>query len=371
MLRIGIVGVRGLSLALGFELHPEAEITALCDLDESVLSAQGDKHGIAQRYRVYEDMLAADIDAVVIATPMHCHVPQALQALAAGKHVLCEVTAGISMDELWWLIEAVEARGLTYMMAENYCYIPENQLINAMVQEGLFGEVYYGEGEYLHDVKHLAIPASGVPTWRKYWQLGRHGNVYPTHSLGPVAQWFDGDRIVSVSCVGTGRFTDPRFQQEDTTVTLCQTESGRLIRLRLDGISERPHNLSYYALQGTGGCYEAPRGLGDDHKIWLQGMDETTDSARWRPLKDFADYLPERFRTATEKQRGAGHWGGDFFIVADFVDAVINGCRPPVDVYDACEWTAVGLLSAESLAKRGCPVDVPDFRRRKETQRHG
>ena len=91
-------------------------------------------------------MLESDIDAVVIATPMQLHVPQTLAALEAGKHVLCEVTAGVTMDELWWLIEWVEKYNRVYMMAENYCYIPENQLILNMVQKGCFGDVYFGEG---------------------------------------------------------------------------------------------------------------------------------------------------------------------------------------------------------------------------------
>ena len=64
-------------------------------------------------------MLESDIDAVVIATPMQLHVPQAILALEAGKHVMSEVTAGVTMDELWWLIESVEKSQKVYMMAEN------------------------------------------------------------------------------------------------------------------------------------------------------------------------------------------------------------------------------------------------------------
>src|SRR5690606_27282545 len=115
------------------------------------------KHGIPHTYRVFEDMLDSDIDAVVISTPMQLHVPQAIAALHAGKHVMSEVTAGVTMDELWWLKETVESTGKVYMMAENYCYIPENQQIMNMVKQGLFGDVYFGEGEYLHDIRSLAF----------------------------------------------------------------------------------------------------------------------------------------------------------------------------------------------------------------------
>lgn len=362
-LRVGIVGVRGLSTLMGFAALPNVRIEALCDLDADLLAEKSALHHIPHTYRVYEDMLESDINVVVVATPMQLHVQQVIQALEAGKHVLSEVTAGVTMDELWWLIEAAEKADRVYMMAENCLYIPENQVLNGMVKAGLFGKAYFGEGEYLHELKDRQRYPNGKTSWRKFWQLGKRGNFYPTHSLGPVMQWFPGDRIQSVSCFGTGWNTDPSLRQEDTTLTLCQLAGGGLIKLRTDCISERPHNLAYYSLQGTKGVYEAPRGLGDTHKIWLKGMDPDTEHAQWRPLSDFYEqYLPERYRDATPEQKAAGHWGADFFIIEDFVYAIRKGVRPAVDVYDACEWTAVALLSELSVQNGGRTMDMPDFR---------
>ena len=51
---------------------------------------------------------------------------------------------------------------------------------------------------------------------------------------------------------------------------ICKTTRGGLIEIRVDMLSDRPHNLNYYSLQGTKGCYEAARGLGDRPKIWLE-----------------------------------------------------------------------------------------------------
>ena len=371
MLKIGIAGARGLSAMTGFQSLPEVEVAALCDLNEELLDRESKKYGIKKAFRVFEDMLADDIDAVVIATPMQLHVAQAIAALQAGKHVLSEVTAGVSMEELWWLVETVEQSGKVYMMAENYCYIPQVQLIQNMVDQGLFGEVYFGEGEYLHELKDLAFYQDGRVSWRSYWQLGRRGNFYPTHSIGPVMNWMKNERIKSVICQGSGWHTAPQFRQEDTSITLCTTESGKLIKLRLDCLSERPHNLSYYSLQGTKGCYEAPRGCGDNHKLWLKGMDAATDPARWRSLTDFYDQSPpERYNNPTEEQKAAGHWGGDFFIIEDFVNAVTQKAANPIDVYKACEWTAVALLSELSAMNGGRAFDMPDFHKwqRKEQQ---
>lgn len=369
-LKVGIVGARGISSLKGFQANPVTEVAALCDIDEQYAVETAARHNIPRTYRVFEDLLESDIDAVVIATPMQLHVQQSIMALHAGKHVLSEVTAGVTMDELWWLKETVESTGQVYMMAENYCYIPQNQLILNMVRQGLFGEIYFGEGDYLHEVSHLAHrynrPGAedlAGPTWRKYWQLGRRGNFYPTHSLGPLMQWFAGDRIRTVSTYGSGWHTDKRFRQEDTTITLCQLESGKLIKLRLDCLSKRPHNMSYYSLQGTKGCFEAPRGLGDQHKLWLDTSGENSDQADWRPLSDYYEYLPERYKNATEEQKAAGHWGGDFFIVDDFVNAVKGLQAPAIDVYDACEWSAVAILSELSVMNGGRAMEMPDFRK--------
>ena len=363
MVKIGIAGVRGLSSMLAIKEMPNAEVAAFCDLDKDILEQKAKEHGITKTYRIFEDMLESDIDAVIVATPMQLHFGQTAAALEAGKHVLCEVTAGVMMDELFWLCEAVEKYGKVYMMAENCLFIPELQMLNNMVDKGVFGSVYFGEGEYLHDIASLAVYPNKKTSWRSYWQLGKRGCFYPTHSLGPVRKWFKNDRIKTVSCVSTGNHTS--FRQEDTTLTLCQMESGKLIKLRIDCLSKRPHNMIYYSLQGTLGAYEAPRGLGDTHKVWLTSMDDgNTDKAKWRPLSDFYDeYMPERYLNATEAQRAAGHWGGDYFIVSEFIDAIEKGVHPSIDVYEACEWTAVGLLSELSVMNGGRPMSMPHFRK--------
>jgi len=368
--KIGIAGTRGKSTLRGFQAIENADVTAVCDLDEAALNAFGDAVGIAagRRFRVFEDMLESDIDAVVIATPMQCHVPQAIAAMLAGKHVLCEVPAAVTMDELWWLVETKERTGRTFMMAENYCYTPAVQLVKALRGKGLFGTPFYAEGEYLHELdSHYLRHPDGNPTWRAFWQLGRRGNFYPTHSLGPVMEWFAGDRVTEISCFGTGGgYMRPEYRQDELSVTMCRMRSGALAKITTACKAPRPHNMHAYLLQGTQGCYEAPRGLGDDHKIWLEGHPapgDPADEKRWRSLWDFRDYLPARWRDPPEAAKDAGHQGGDFFLVQDFVDAMDSGEEPAVNVYRGAEWTAVGLLSELSAVNGGKTLEVPHFRR--------
>ncbi|MBR3504772.1 MAG: Gfo/Idh/MocA family oxidoreductase [Clostridia bacterium] len=364
MIKIGIAGARGLSTVMGLRAAEDVEIAALCDLDEALLSEQSKKHGIGRTYRVFEDMLESDIDAVIVATPMQCHVPQSIAALEAGKHVLCEVTAGVTMDELFWLCEAVEQSGKIYMFAENCCYLPHCRLVREMVRRGMFGTVYYGEGEYLHNVRSLTTYPNGKTSWRKYWQFGKRGSFYPTHSIGPVMQWFEGDHIASISTFSSGRhYPETGLRQDDTTVTMCQLESGKLIRLRVDCMSNRPHNNTSYQLQGTKGVYQTAQDLynGKD-LVWLDTMDPDSAHARWHDIEEFSDLLPERYRNATPEQKQAGHFGSDFFLVEDFLHSLRTGEKPDIDVYQAAEWTAVGLLSELSVENKGRAMEMPRFR---------
>ena len=185
MIKLGIVGTRGLSFAKAIkDLEDRIKVAACCDLSEDALRRAKETFGEdVKTYRIYEDMLSgADLDAVLISTPMQHHVPQAIEALGAGLHVMCEVTAAVSMDELWWLIEAVEKSGRIYMYSENYCDMPDVVLVRELVRHGMFGEVYYGEGEYTHDCTTIRNPWwDGRPSWRSHWQMGTRGAFYPTH----------------------------------------------------------------------------------------------------------------------------------------------------------------------------------------------
>ncbi|HEY0866943.1 MAG TPA: Gfo/Idh/MocA family oxidoreductase, partial [Fimbriimonas sp.] len=104
-LRIGIVGRRGAAFYAGIRAIPEVELAALCDLNEEWLTEEVREHEIPFATPRYEEMLDK-VDAVVVATPMQLHASQSILALQAGKHVMSEVTACVSMDECWQLLEA-------------------------------------------------------------------------------------------------------------------------------------------------------------------------------------------------------------------------------------------------------------------------
>ncbi len=362
MIKVGVVGARAESFFSAFAARDDAEVTAVCDLDEEIVESIGDRLGLPKesRFRIYEDMLdRADIDAVLIATPMQCHVPQAIKALQSGRHVMSEVTAAVTMDELWWLIEAVEKSGKIYMYSENYCYTPEMQIVKAMAHSGLFGKIYYAEGEYTHDCTDLRL-WHGKVGWRSYWQMGTRGAFYPTHSLGPVMQCLDDDeRITEIACFSSGNHNPYGLRNDDVNQVMCRLKSGGLVKIRVDTISPRPHCLYYYQIQGTNGCFEAPR-TGGDYVVAVDTPEKPEGHMNWTSLNDFRDLLPERYKSGAGD--GAGHGGGDYYIVDDFVTAIKKNELPYLNVYRAAEWTAVALLSQLSVTNNGRAIEMPNFR---------
>ncbi|MGQ9609697.1 MAG: Gfo/Idh/MocA family protein [bacterium] len=360
-LKVGIVGApRGSGFVRAIQTVTETELAAICDIREDVLNRIADQFGIEKRYTNYEEMVDSDLDIIIVSTPMPLHTPQAVMALQRGKHVITEVPAATDLEQCWQLVEAVGKSNCKYMMAENYTYMKPNVLVREIARRGVFGDIYFGEGEYIHELKEL----NEITVWRRKWQTGRNGCTYPTHSLGPVLQWFQ-DRVVSVCCMGSGHhYKDPRgnfYENEDSTTMMCKTSRGGQINIRLDMLSNRPHNLTYYSLQGTKGCYEAPRGFGDDHKIWLTDYHKDLG---WHSLWEFeAEFMPDIWRNPPEEALKAGHGGGDYFEIREFVDCIINDTKPPVDVYEALDMTVPGLVSEISINRGSIPVPVPDFRK--------
>jgi predicted dehydrogenase len=358
-LRVGIAGLRrGKDFIPGLQACAQTELAAVCDVDAEVMERYADRFGEVKRFGDYTQMLDSGVDMVIVATPMHLHVPMSVEALGRGIHVLSEVTAATSLEQCRELLRAVRASSAKYMMAENCCYMKPYVLVKEMARAGLFGDIYYGEGDYVHEIR----TAVGSGHWRGKWLFGRRGGTYTTHPLGPILYWMD-DVVATVNCVGTGAHMDASLYVDDTSIMLCRTAKGGLIAIRNDMMSPRPHTHNYVALQGTKGAYEAARHAEDTHRVCLDSPEADALHRKWQSLWDFeSEFLPEVWRNPPDEAIDAGHGGSDYFPVRDFVDAILKDTAPPIDVYRALDFTVPGLMSEVSVERGGAPVAVPNFR---------
>ena len=329
----------------------------------------------------YLRMLAeAAPDAVFISTPWQDHAPMGVAAMQAGAHAFVEVPMALTLDELWDLVDASETTGRHCMMLENVCYGRDELMFLNMVRAGLLGELTHAEAAYVHDLRfQMQELERGTGSWRTAHHTRRNGNLYPTHGLGPVAQYLNVDRgedrferLVSLSSPARGRAqyardTFPKGHPRRTTDYVCgdintsllQTQRGRTVMVQHDTTSPRPytrHNL----ISGTRGTLAGfptrvaldPNGLGAH--TWTEG-EALTDV---RAAHDHPLYT----RLAAEAE-GGGHGGMDFIMMWRIVTCLRQGEPLDQNVYEGCTWSAVAPLSEWSVANGGAPAEFPDFTR--------
>ncbi|MBS0660478.1 MAG: Gfo/Idh/MocA family oxidoreductase [Verrucomicrobia bacterium] len=330
----------------------------------------------------YHELLARpDVDAVVIATPWEEHAPMAIAALRAGKHAFVEVPLAPTLPELWAIIDAAERAGRHCMMLENCNYGREELFYLNLCRQGVLGELLHAEAAYIHELRfQMQHVERGTGSWRTpHYSPAHGGNLYPTHGLGPVAQYLslartedNFERLVSFSSPGRGRTLAARknfppdhrwnrlkFEGGDISTQIVKTTLGRTVLVQWDETSPRPYSR-HDLVQGTQGTVAGfpPRaaieGRGDYHK-WLQG--EAYEKLR----EEFEHPLYRRLGAQAEKM--GGHGGMDSIMLLRLVECLRRGEALDQNLYEGAYWSAVRPLSAASEAAGGAPQLFPDFTR--------
>ena len=164
-LKIGIIGCGG--IANGKHLPAlatveEASLVAFCDIVPERMEAAGKKYG-AEGYKLYADYkeLLADksIDVVHVLTPNKDHSYITVDALEAGKHVMCEKPMAISYAEAKKMLDAKNKSGKKLTIGYQTRYQGDSQYLKGACERGDLGEIYYAKA---HAVRRRAVPTWGV-----------------------------------------------------------------------------------------------------------------------------------------------------------------------------------------------------------------
>lgn len=373
-LRIGVVGLqRGHCHALNIRKGQNTELVAVCDIIKDRADARAKEYG--ENVKVYYDhrelLSDPDIDAVIMATPIDVHAETVIDALEAGKHVMSEVIVATTMDDIYRIGEAIKKSGKSYMMAENYCYIRPLLIVENLIRQGKLGEIYYAESDYLKDFQAYHPQFPNIGGWRQKTYFGRRGHPYITHTLGPLLHIMN-EKIVTVSCMAAGHSFD--MEADNTCALMMETDKGHLIRLRSSFVSPRPDNVTYYSFQGTNGCYQAPQGPKDYHKVYLKGYSRQggwNAPGGWNNVYEFKDACDDNWKRYWNPDDYASDMldndtyelydSGALMMLENFADCVLNHKPMPISFEDAANWTAAGLLSADSVSNGSKPIKVPLF----------
>ena len=397
--RVGFIGLgdRGDGAVNRYTYLDGVEIVALCDIEEErvkdmqKLLAERGKPAADEYYGSRDEWKKIcerdDIDLVYIVTDWKMHTPMAVYAMEHGKHVAIEVPATTSIDECWQLVNTAEKTQRHCMMLENCVYDFFELTTLNMAQHGLFGEIIHAEGAYIHNLD---------PYWKNYYEGWRYefnkknrGDVYPTHGLGPACQVLDihrGDKMNTLISMDTKAFNglkvaeqfgETEYANGDHTITLIQTEKGKIIEIQHNVVTPRPYNRMYQ-VEGTEGF--ANKYPNEGYSIRTEGrnfdeqkaVDDLTGSA-----SDGEAYLSNEVRDALMEQykhpiardieemakKVGGHGGMDFIMDYRLIYCLNNGLPLDQDVYDAAEWSCLGELTRVSIENGNIPVTMPDFTR--------
>jgi len=164
-IRLGIIGASSFAEAhlFGIAQCKNAEIVAVCDIVEERAKDMAEKYNIPSYYVDYKDLLAReDIDAVTIPLPDQVHCQATVDALNAGKHVMCEKPMALNMDDCKQMIEASRKTGKQLMIGQVCRYTDSFKKAKALVEDGEIGELFFVESEYAHDYSKIG----GFGGWR-------------------------------------------------------------------------------------------------------------------------------------------------------------------------------------------------------------
>jgi predicted dehydrogenase len=390
--RVAIIGVgaRGSGHCAQLSGLEGVEMVGICDLYEDLTRAAAKSatdHGHQPKLyygdeNLWKKMLEeVKADAVFVVTPWQLHSPMAIAAMKSGAHAFTEVPLGFTEKDLWDVINTSEETGRHCMMMENVNYGREELLYLNMARQGVIGELLHGEAAYIHDLREqMKDVERGTGSWRTYHWAQRNGNLYPTHGLGPVAQYMSIGRtedtfrrLTSFSSPSKGhqlyakenfpadmKWNKMDFVGGDMSTAIIKTALGRTIMIQWDETSPRPytrHNL----ITGTKGTL-----AGFPNRMAIEGVTKShhdwTSDAEFEALATKYEH-PLFKRMGDVAQKMGGHGGMDFLMLFRIIECLRTGAPLDQNVYESALWSVVSPLTEKSVKEDGMPQDFPDFTR--------
>ena len=393
------VGARGTGHARQVATIEGTEVVAISDLYQDLVQrsidnckeiGKGERHNEIAMYSGGENkwkLMLKEVkpDAVFISTNWDNHAPMVIEAMNSGAHAFVEVPMATTIEDMWEIINTSEKTRKHCMMMENVNYGRDEMMYLNMCRKGVIGDFLHAEAAYIHELRfQMEEQKRGTGSWRTHHYAKGRGNLYPTHGLGPVAQYMNlarGDdnfsTLISYSTPALGRkiYAEKNYPSDhkwnkldykngDLNTSIIKTNVGRTVMVQWDETSPRPysrHNL----IQGTKGTL-----AGFPTRVALEGGVEgvTKNHHSWAQGKDL-EVLYEKYDHPLYKRLGAlakkmgGHGGMDFMMRYRIIECLRKGEPLDQNMYEGCFWSAVTPLSAKSIEDEGAPQRFPDFTR--------
>ncbi len=319
-LKVGLIGLGGIANlhAGGWKATEHAELVAGCDANPAVFDRWKTEHGLHKLTPHPEELIADPaLDIIDICTPNNFHAPQAIAALKAGKHVLCEKPLAPTSDEIRQMIAARDESGKLLMTAHHFRFTGTARALKAEIEGGDLGEIYHARAWWL---RRSGAPIR--PTFIYKEQAGAGVGIDLGVHVIDLVLWFMGNpRPVSVSGVARteiasqpGAFSQwggdipPGFDVDEFSSAFVRFENGASLILE----------VSWLLHHGTDN---------DDVQTWLYG---TRGGAHWPKCEIYESdnhrkQLYNRILKSTSEQLRPHHQE-----IVDFTQAIVDGRPSPV-----------------------------------------
>ncbi len=305
------------------------ELVAVADVDEGRARRAAEEFGAASWYTDYRALLARDdIQMVSLCLPHHLHKAVTIEAVRAGKHVLCEKPLALDVDEADAMIEAARDAGVRLGVIFQHRYDPPFRRLRRAVEEGAFGQILLGG--VFHRCRNQTADEFR-DTWRERVETVGGGVVtMQTIHFVDILLW----------CLGPVKSVMARVDAlvlprgiEDSGVALLRFQSGALGTVATTEAAST-ERISRIEVHGTSGA-----------AVW-----ENAEWVRWEPDAAYVEAASEDDEPRlTEAERGRLLFGtGHVKQIADFVARVRRGLPPPVTGEEGRQATAVVQAMYES-----------------------
>ncbi len=214
--RVGIIGAgwwATFNHIPQLQSRDDVEVAAVCRLGRELLDKIQGQFNIPFATEDYHELLAQDLDAVVVSTPHHMHHEHAGAALRRGMHVMCEKPMTLDPAQAWDLVLLAEAQDRVLLVPYGWNYKPFSQQAKRLMDEGAVGEVEYALCHMASPTKEFFGAAESVEVMSQWeptlaepepstWQVAENGGGYGhgqiTHASS-LLMWLTGLRAAAVS----------------------------------------------------------------------------------------------------------------------------------------------------------------------------
>ena len=255
LIKVAVIGCGGGGLMhiSHYLWHNRALVKAVFDIDKNRFIDLKNRFPFAEedilKTTKLDDILNDDeIDIVSVATPDHTHAFYALEAINAGKNVLCEKPMCTSIQDAKKLIVATNKSDKKFSVFQQMRYVPRNSIIKSMIDNGKFGEIFFIFTGYIHDMRERAFEFS---EWRKDPVNFQHPIYGGQHNID-LMRWLAGD-IVEVFATGVKKGL-PDYPTDDTYLLQLKLKNGgigNVITCFAPVVPKEYHPLRIYGTNGS------------------------------------------------------------------------------------------------------------------------